>query len=337
MPTWPRRLPHPHAAQATCSEGSICISGAHSSSVSSFTAAGAASSSASLDPVSPGLPAQSTAAASANLPPSIALITSSGFGPSVFLRRGVDYEPCPAGTLPSADVPCEPGAAASDPDGGGANGAAANLTARVVVCPPPECTSGAGCAPAVLQRHYFVRKGLRGCRIDPMAPEGTAFAVDFWVWDGGSPVRNASVTRMVTITNPCPSAAVPHFCVAPEGSGSYRFCSGPPCAAAVRFLAPVPPAPRLELLPSAAPLYVKYGTRAPFSLLPCPSNATRAGCGAAAWEAGMGGADLSASVAIEVADVECDAEQVGGWTDGALPDGRPLWSYQPCLTSAHDP
>jgi hypothetical protein len=111
--------------------------------------------------------------------PAISLITAPGFDAVVYVRRGSSYTPCKSGMLPAADSPCEPGANATDPDGlqqiGGST-SAADLTDRVVVCPPAACTSR-GCSPVELRRHYFSAKGLQGCGIDTSRPEGTQFKV----------------------------------------------------------------------------------------------------------------------------------------------------------------
>jgi hypothetical protein len=112
------------------------------------------------------------AAAAANQPPRIALVTTDALGPVVFIRQGSSYRPC-SGASPTAAAPCEPGAAAVDPDAADGRG---DLTASVVVCPPPECLT-LGCSPAQLQRHRFAAKGLAGCPLDPMAAVGAAFQV----------------------------------------------------------------------------------------------------------------------------------------------------------------
>ncbi len=58
-------------------------------------------------------------------------------------------------------------------------------------------------------------RGVSGCGIDPMAPPGTTFVVDFWVWDGAK--ANATTSRYITITDPCPS----------NDTATYDFCRSP--------------------------------------------------------------------------------------------------------------
>jgi hypothetical protein len=122
------------------------------------------------------------------------------------------------------DAPCELGASASDPDGGGSpsDPVAVDLSSQVVVCPPDNCISR-GCSLQELRRHFFRTKGLRGCGIDTMAAVGARFEVTFWVWDAGSPPRNASVTRVVSLSDPCPNSNTPYFCTDTAGA---NFCSG---------------------------------------------------------------------------------------------------------------
>lgn len=52
------------------------------------------------------------------------------------------------GSEPTADVPCELGALAMDPDGG-PRGGALNLTDDVIACPPSQCLTSKGCTEKV--------------------------------------------------------------------------------------------------------------------------------------------------------------------------------------------
>ncbi len=52
------------------------------------------------------------------------------------------------GSEPTADVPCELGALAVDPDGG-PRGGALNLTDEVIACPPSQCLTSKGCTEKV--------------------------------------------------------------------------------------------------------------------------------------------------------------------------------------------
>lgn len=119
-----------------------------------------------------------------NQSPSVALVTASGFGAIVYVKRMADYQPCQNGVTPSAESPCEPGAVASDPDGnagGSTQDSVKNLSKEVVVCPPKSCLA-TGCSLATLRKHRFGVKGLAGCGVDTSAAVGTQFVVDFWVW-----------------------------------------------------------------------------------------------------------------------------------------------------------
>lgn len=116
----------------------------------------------------------------ANQPPQITQVNITGVdGFVVHVRRGQSYTVCRTGVRPTAAAPCEPGVIAFDPDGAkdatGGN-TSIDLTAKVVVCPPAKCLTR-GCSPMELQRHTLAVKGLQGCGIDLMAPEGTQFKV----------------------------------------------------------------------------------------------------------------------------------------------------------------
>jgi hypothetical protein len=47
--------------------------------------------------------------------------------------------------------------------------------------------------------------------------------VDYWVWDSGTPILNATASRLLLLTKPCPEASTPFFCTDPDGS---NFCAG---------------------------------------------------------------------------------------------------------------
>ncbi|WIA22837.1 hypothetical protein OEZ85_001227 [Tetradesmus obliquus] len=123
------------------------------------------------------------------------------------------------------------------------------IKGRCVAAPRrPESTClSSGCSPAVLRRHYFAAKGLAGCGINTAAAVGTRFTVDFWVW--GSPILNATVSRTVVVSDPCPSRNTPYFCT---DSNKKSFCSGSPCDQAAKMLPPPKPAPQWLLHPAAA-------------------------------------------------------------------------------------
>jgi hypothetical protein len=47
--------------------------------------------------------------------------------------------------------------------------------------------------------------------------------VDFWVWDSGSPILNATVVRTVVVDKPCPDSSAPYYC---QDNSGRKFCSG---------------------------------------------------------------------------------------------------------------
>lgn len=143
--------------KVSCSEGGSCMGrgrGAGADAGPTGSAAVAASVAASA-PVQP------------NKPPMIQLKMADGVGNVVYVRRvfGV-YAACQGNQTSSAQAPCEPGATASDPDGG-ANGGALDITGQVVVCPPDACLAGL-CSSQDLRKHYFSVK-VRRSRLGPEA------------------------------------------------------------------------------------------------------------------------------------------------------------------------
>ncbi|GIM08037.1 hypothetical protein Vretimale_12130 [Volvox reticuliferus] len=101
-----------------------------------------------------------------------------------------------------------------------------------------------------------------------MAPVGSVFPVDFWVWDAD--YVNTSVTRYVEITDPCPRPN--------GGSQRYRlckdlhntlYCSPLPCDRANAMRPPYYEPPSLALLSDV--VYVEYGSVPPYYLGPCAS------------------------------------------------------------------
>jgi hypothetical protein len=105
------------------------------------------------------------------------------------VRQHSAYGACPLGTMPTAELLCEPGAGATHPLQG-------NLTSRVLACPPAACLSR-GCP-----GHEFDAKGLQGC-LNTSAPVGTEFLVSFTVFDSSVPANNATAVRSITVTEPC--------------------------------------------------------------------------------------------------------------------------------------
>ena len=252
--------------------------------------------------------------------PTLQLLTGAAAPALVTLRRGRPYAPCAAGTdlsMPSTQ-PCEPGAiawttAAAATDGASNFTTAANLTDRVVVCPPLAClralaaasssnttfaalsANATGCSADLLRRHTLAAKGLAGCGINTLAPPGAVFYIDYWVWDDSRPPLNATARRTLVITEPCPEPAAPNFCS--DGDGGF-LCSPTPCGDATAvFLPPRTDGPAIALLPSGGSgdataaaagggggsiVYVEFGTVPPVYLGPCASGNDTRGCGATA-------------------------------------------------------
>jgi hypothetical protein len=304
------------AAQFTCSVGGSCstlASGASgqvpgtNSSTSTQSAARSSSSSSS----------QLTQRAAANKPPVIELVTSAALGPVVTIRRGTSYTTCSPGAAPSRDDPCELGAVAVDPDGG-EGGGPLNLTDQVVACPPVECLTQ-GCPSSTLRAYRFSVIGLKSCTINGADHVGSQFVVDFWVWDSGLPSLRAGVNRSVVVGPPCTDPSSPYWCSNSATGSSY--CSGVPCSTSSKLLPAAVGAVQLVLQPPASQtLYLQYGVAAPWSLLPCPSQLDRSGCGAVAWQPRSAAAGASSSSqsaaqdltnAIQVTDITpCTPSQV---------------------------
>ncbi|KAK3233264.1 hypothetical protein CYMTET_56422 [Cymbomonas tetramitiformis] len=121
-----------------------------------------------------------------NSPPTIELLASTTF---VEVRQHQVYAACVEGDAKNAEVECEPGVAAYDTEDG-------DLSSQVLVCPPSSCIA-VGCP-----GHEWAIKGLQGC-INTSARVGTVFEVEWIVFDSGMLAQNASVTRLISIIQPC--------------------------------------------------------------------------------------------------------------------------------------
>jgi hypothetical protein len=278
--------------------------------------------------------------------PNITLLGAPVLKAVVGVRQHSVYARCAFGQQPTAEVLCEPGAAAMDAEDG-------NLTARVLACPPASCMDR-GCP-----GHEFASKGLSGC-LNTSAPVGATFAVPFVVLDGAQPPQSASVTRTVTVLPPC--AAGLFWCA---GSGCQtldcQLSSGllqadgdaqtdePPIVSLVGVM----DERRSSTSDGAAAggtdgqtvedvadgvLTLPYGVASNVSLMPCVSyNATDGDetslreqereCRAVAWDDGEG--DLSAYVTVEqLSPCEgCSGCAVQLVTAGVCPPGVYLYRY----------
>ena len=65
----------------------------------------------------------------------------------------------------------------------------------LLAIPRLSCTMHAG--------YLFSQQGIKSCAVNTSAAIGTTFAVNFMVFDYSIPSLNASVTRTVSIVNPC--------------------------------------------------------------------------------------------------------------------------------------
>ncbi|KAK3268689.1 hypothetical protein CYMTET_22821 [Cymbomonas tetramitiformis] len=166
------------ADMVTCSERGVCLGGLGESAVDEEPAA--------VDAV-----------------PNVTLRTSLAV-PSAFVdvKQHGTYMACAVGEEEQADVLCEPGATAHDDEDG-------DLTSKVLACPPESCLS-TGCP-----GHEWASKGLQGC-LNTSADVGTVFDIRFVVYDSMVPAQNDSVTRVVTIVQPC--------------SGGDELCSDMTCS-----------------------------------------------------------------------------------------------------------
>lgn len=60
--------------------------------------------------------------------------------------------------------------------------------------------------------------------------------------------------------------------------------TGSPCDQAAKMLPPPKPAPQVQLLPAAGPIYIEYGTPTHVSLAPCLTGNASSSYGAVAWD-----------------------------------------------------
>ena len=148
----------------SCSEDGICVSDL-AAALGSGSGGGTSSGASST-------PSGAAAAAAAALP-NIQLITTASLPTTVGIVQGSPYVACSPGQQPTTGQLCELGATAagggsttSSGSGGGALGTA-NLTARVLACPPPACV-GVLCPQAL-----FAAQGLAACGLDTSSPVGT--------------------------------------------------------------------------------------------------------------------------------------------------------------------
>ena len=157
-------------------------------------------------------------------PPTITLRTSSDgvLGEYAKLYKSVKqleagYSVCD-GAVPTEEVLCELGVDASDEENG-------DLTNTILSCPPDSCINeGIGCS----GHEYYtktgdINKGVTGC-VNPDAPFGTEFAVTFVVYDLAQPPQQATVTRTITISNPC-TELNEEYCDDGECSTGFSTCA----------------------------------------------------------------------------------------------------------------
>ncbi|KAK9805176.1 hypothetical protein WJX72_003648 [[Myrmecia] bisecta] len=221
------------------------------------------------------------------MPPKVQLINATYLAAVVQVKQGQAYAACAAGIQPTADAPCELGAAAQDYLG-------ADLSLRVVACPSQTCLATGNCSGLT-----FALKGLAACRLNTSAPVGTILQVPFIVFDQYAPPASASVTRSIAIAAPCSTGQ--YLC-----SGS---CSPIPCVI-LALLNPATPPPQLSLtavassmLGASRALAVQYGSAMSVSLQPCITAGPKTGCAVVGTDPHYG--DISSLVKATVAPV-CD-------------------------------
>ncbi|KAK3263138.1 hypothetical protein CYMTET_28037 [Cymbomonas tetramitiformis] len=132
--------------------------------------------------------------AAENAAPNLTLLEAGPVLAYVAVPQHSTYEACAAGEAPREGALCDPGVMASDAEDG-------DLTQEVLAC-APTCESPAACA-----GYEYANKGILGC-LNTSAEVGTIFSIDFVVHDHNRPAMNATATRTVTISSPCPVGEV---------------------------------------------------------------------------------------------------------------------------------
>ncbi|KAK3254277.1 hypothetical protein CYMTET_36504 [Cymbomonas tetramitiformis] len=234
-----------------------------------------------------------------DLAPTLTLLGNNFLSSSISVKQYSSYQACAAGVVPKDGKLCEMGAEAHDEESG-------NITKRVLSCPPTDCLDQ-GCP-----GHEFVTKGVDGC-LSTSAEVGTIFQLQFIVFDEAIPSNTATVTRLITITQPCDDGNV--WCAEFVGSE----CSSVDCETRAMLSDDDAPAadvdpPTITLL-GAASLRITYGAAEDISILPCTSDAAASestvSCYATALDATDG--DVSASIKITQVSTStgsaCPAEQ----------------------------
>ncbi|DBA80580.1 TPA: hypothetical protein ACH3X1_007841 [Trebouxia sp. C0004] len=205
--------------------------------------------------------------------PVITLVTSTYLSSVVQVKQGHSYQACSTGQSPTSAVLCELGASAISASDG-------NLTSVVLACPPTACL-GTACP-----GYRFVEQGISSCAVNTSAAVGTTFAVTFLVFDYSIPSFNASVTRTISIINPC-------------GTGQY-LCSDNTCSDVLcgtrDALSAGPPGLEFVAYGNSTSVTTGYGVDAAVPLVPCTRANNATGCGAVALDST--GADISSSIVV---------------------------------------
>ncbi|KAL0024407.1 hypothetical protein WJX79_011128 [Trebouxia sp. C0005] len=205
--------------------------------------------------------------------PVITLVTSTYLSSVVEVKQGYSYEACSTGQSPTSAVLCELGATAISASDG-------NLTSVVLACPPTACL-GTACP-----GYRFVDQGISSCAVNTSATVGTTFAVTFMVFDYSIPSLNATVSRTISIIDPCDTGQ--YLCS--DGTCSDVLCSTRDALSTGL--------PGLEFIAygNSTSVTTGYGVAAAIPLVPCTTADSLTDCGAVALDST--GSDISSSIVV---------------------------------------
>ncbi|KAL0024068.1 hypothetical protein WJX79_002467 [Trebouxia sp. C0005] len=216
--------------------------------------------------------------------PVITLINGTYLSSLVQVKQGHSYAACSTEQTPTSALLCELGATAISASDG-------NLTSKILACPPTSCLD------LSCPGYLFTEQGIASCAVNTSAAVGTTFAVNFMVFDYSISSLNASVTRTISIIDPC-------------DSGEY-LCSDGTCSTVACDLRDAlvqgPPGLTFVDYGNSTSVTTGYGVATSVPLLPCTSISDTSDCGAVSMDST--GKDISSSI-IAVDVTPCSTNDV---------------------------